>query len=92
MLMTSRVGAEVDALVRHMTKAFGEGKLEHGTFEHCGVRHVQDQQEVRNNTPQGPPPAPRAPSRCSFETWSQPGRTWVAVVSLKSLRLRLLST
>ena len=34
--------AEVKGLVAQLTKAFGEGKLEHGNFEHCGVKHEQD--------------------------------------------------
>ena len=32
---------EVQALVKQLSAAFGEGKLEYSKFEHCGVRHVQ---------------------------------------------------
>lgn len=41
---------EVQQLVERLTKAFGEGKLDYGAFEHCGVKHVQDPKDFSITT------------------------------------------
>ena len=32
---------QVEALVAHLEEAVGKGKLDFGSFEHCGVKHMQ---------------------------------------------------
>ena len=39
------VQREVDSLVAVMTKAFGQGKLEYSNFEHCGIKHAQNESD-----------------------------------------------
>ena len=44
------IQSEVDSLVAIMTAAFGQGKLEYGNFEHCGVKHAQDEKDFSITT------------------------------------------
>ena len=40
----------VSKLWKHLEAAVGEGKLQYGTFEHCGVRHIQSGDRLRITT------------------------------------------